>query len=102
MYVLNAEKRNLKLKGKQLRKAGFVPGVICGRNIDKSLCLQFAQKEAEQFVKHNSAGSKTEILIGDDKIPAVFMGVSYTPVLNKVEHLNFQAADPEKIKNYVY
>lgn len=90
MFTLNAEKRSPGLKAKQLRTKGIIPGVLYGKDLKKSLCLQFSQKEAVQFLRSNSKGSKVELVIDKDKIPALLREVAYQPVNQELEHLSFQ------------
>lgn len=89
MSILNAEKRSVGLKAKQLRRKGLVPGVLYGKNLEESLCLQFTQNEVVQYLKYHSRGSRVELVIGEEKIPALFRDASYT-LTNHPEHLNFQ------------
>lgn len=90
MSILIAEKRDLKIKGKQLRRAGFVPGVLYGGNLDVSLGIQIPQKEAAHFLKSNPIGSAAEIIIDEKKYNALLKEVTYTTVVNNIEHLSFQ------------
>ena len=90
MFVLNAEKRNLDSKVKQLRRKGIIPGVLYGKDLDESLCIQIPQKDAARFLRSNSTGSQVELVIDKDKIPALLREVSYKPVVNELEHLSFQ------------
>lgn len=98
MSILKAENRDLNLKVKKLRREGIVPGILYGKNLEEPLSIQFAQKEAAQFLKSNAIGSKTELVIGENKMMALLKEVTYTPVINHIEHLSFQTLIPgEKI-----
>jgi len=91
MTVIKAKNRDIKSKGKQLRRDGIIPGVLYGKHLKESLCVQFSQSEVEQFLKTNSVGAKVEVEIDGEKTMALLMEVSRIPVVNKIEHLNFQA-----------
>ena len=90
MFVLNAEKRRVGLKSKQLRRKGIVPGILYGKDLRESLCVQFSQKEALLFLKHHSKGSKVELMVGEGKIPTLLRDATYTSATHELEHLSFQ------------
>lgn len=90
MVTLNAKNRNTSLKAKQLRRKGFIPGVLYGKNLEEPLNIQFPQPEAVRFLKSNSTGSRVELMIGDKKFPALLREISYNPVTGELEHLGFQ------------
>ncbi|MGI6169351.1 MAG: 50S ribosomal protein L25 [Christensenellales bacterium] len=90
MATLNAENRNMELKPKQLRRKGIIPGVLYGKDLEKSLNIQFSQSEVARFLKSNSMGSKTELVIGNEKFPALLREVTYKVVTEELEHLSFQ------------
>ena len=90
MFILNAENRNTGLKPKQLRRKGIIPGILYGKDLDKSLSIQFSGAEAARFLKSNSTGSKAELVIGDKKFPALLREATYKPATDELEHLSFQ------------
>ena len=90
MAILNAEKRNERSKGKQLRKQGFVPAVIYGKDLEESLMIQFPQNEIKKFLRANTTGSRVELDLGDKKYNALLKDITYVPVINEPEHLSFQ------------
>lgn len=90
MAILNAEKRNERLKGKQLRKQGFVPAVIYGKDLEESVMIQFPQNEIKKFLRTNTTGSTVELDLGDKKYNTLLKEITYVPVVNDLEHLSFQ------------
>jgi large subunit ribosomal protein L25 len=90
MLILNAENRNTELKPKQLRRKGFTPGVLYGKDLETPLSIQFSQAEAVRFLRTNAAGSRAELVIGGKKYPALLREISYVPVSGELEHLSFQ------------
>lgn len=97
MSTLHAENRNARLKPKQLRREGFIPGVLYGKNLKESLSIQFPQAVVAQFLGSNSVGSKVELTVGDKKFSALLREVSRRPVTGKPEHLSFQALLADEI-----
>lgn len=90
MAILQAEKRNESLKVKQLRKKGYVPGVLYGKNLEESLNIQFPQRDINQFLRTNTTGSMVDLMVGDKKYRSLLREVTFTPVVNNPEHLSFQ------------
>lgn len=98
MSILKAESRNLSLRGRQLRRKGIVPGILYGNNLGEPLLIQFSQREAARFLRLNSIGTKTELIIGENKMMALLKEVTYTPLGDQIEHLSFQTLIPgEKV-----
>ncbi|MGI6161006.1 MAG: 50S ribosomal protein L25 [Christensenellales bacterium] len=90
MFILKAENRDAKLKPKQLRRKGIIPGVLYGKNLEESVSIQIPHGEAMQFLRSNSIGSTVEINIGDKKSPALLREISYKTASYEPEHLSFQ------------
>ncbi len=90
MFTLNAEHREPSLKPKQLRRKGIIPGVLYGKDLEQSLSIQFSQKDVDRFLRSNSAGSRAELHIGDQKLTALLREVSYQTATDQLEHLSFQ------------
>lgn len=78
-------------KAKQQRKEGIIPGVLYGKSLDESLSLQFPLKDVEHFLKRNAVGYKVDVEIDGEKHLALIKEVTYTPAVNTIEHLSFQA-----------
>lgn len=97
MFTLNAENRNTDLKPQQLRRKGIIPGILYGKNLKESLSIQFSQAETARFLKSNSTGSKTELLIGAKKFPALLQETDYKPVSGELLHLSFQTLQAGEI-----
>jgi large subunit ribosomal protein L25 len=91
MNILNAQPREASAKGNQLRRAGIIPGVLFGKHLEESISIQVPKNDVEHFLHHNSIGSKVDLMIGKKKYMALLKDVTYTPAINTVEHLSFQA-----------
>jgi len=90
MSDLKAMQRNPEIKAKRLRREGFVPGCVYGKNFNPSLLIQVPEKDVHSFLKTNSAGSAVIISYGRKKIHTILKEVSMVPLSPKVEHLTFQ------------
>jgi large subunit ribosomal protein L25 len=84
MYTLKAENRNMDLKPKQLRRKGIIPGVLYGKNLEKSLTIQFSQGEVTRFLKTNSVGSRIQLVVGDKKFSTLFREVTYASATGEI------------------
>ncbi len=94
--------REDKLKPNQLRKEGFVPGVIYGKNLDASVSVQMVGKELSVFLKTATIGSQVTLKVGKESYSTMIKQVDYTPLSNKLQHIDFQVlTEGEKIKTSV-
>lgn len=83
--------REPKSKAKQLRRKGLIPGVLYGKSMDESISLMFPQLELERFLRKNSVGYKVEVEVEGVAHLALVKELTFTPVVNKIEHVSFQA-----------
>lgn len=99
MYILKAEKRDASSKVKQLRRNGLIPAVLFGKHLEESVLIQISRKEAEQFLKTNTVGSKLELEIDGEKHQTMLKDLAHAPITGKVDHLGFIALQKgEKVK----
>lgn len=91
MITLKAEKRDHKLKAKRLRREGFTTGVLFGKDMQDSIPLQFAEKEASRFVKDNKEGTQVILEIGEEKTSAIVKNIDYDSMKGQILALDFQA-----------
>ena len=90
MTTLTAEERDMSVKAKKLRREGYVPGNLCGKDLDRSMPLQIQAFEAERFLRKNMKGSRTVLQVGDQKINAIVKDVDYNSFLKKIMFIDFQ------------
>lgn len=83
--------REPKSKAKQLRSKGLIPGVLYGKSMDESISLMFPQLELERFLRKNSVGYKVEVEVEGVAHLALVKELTFTPVVNKIEHVSFHA-----------
>lgn len=91
MSKLKVMKRDPKSKANLLRRDGFVPGCIFGKDYNPSLLIQLTDKEVELFLRSNSIGSRVDIDYDGKTIPTILKEYSRRYSANKIEHLSFQA-----------
>ena len=62
MNTLKAEKRDMSIKAKKLRREGFVTGNVFGREIQGSMPIKMAKADAERLLKTNGKGSQLSLI----------------------------------------
>ena len=58
MNTLKAEKRNMTIKAKKLRREGFVTGNLFGREMEKSIPLQMDKRAVDQLLEEEGKGGQ--------------------------------------------
>lgn len=91
MTTITAQKRDMSVKAKQLRREGFVPGIVCGREVKEKMTIQMTEKEAMKLIRENDEGERVELKVGDETIHAIIKDYSYNAVKKQLEVLDFQA-----------
>lgn len=90
MTTLKAEKRDMSVKAKALRRQGQVSGSIYGREMAETLHIQMAASDVERFTKSNE-GSQVIIDLDGKKINALVKEATYEPLLHTYLNVDFQA-----------
>ncbi|MDO4323050.1 MAG: 50S ribosomal protein L25 [Lachnospiraceae bacterium] len=91
MDTLKAEKRDLAVKAKRLRREGFVTGNIFGREIEGSIPVQIARSDAEKLLKKRNKGSQILLEIGGQRLDVLIKDISFGTLKGQVENIDFQA-----------
>ena len=90
MTTLKATPRDTSINIKELRRTGFVPAIVYGRNLDAPISIQLDTPTALRLVKDNTIGSQIELSIGDETYNTMIKDLSFHPVHYKIQHLDFQ------------
>lgn len=91
MTTLKAEKRDMDVKAKKLRRDGFVPGIVCGKEMKEALPVCIPTAQADRFLKNNRKGSRIVLEVGDKKINAIVKDTEYNALLKQIMFIDFQA-----------
>jgi len=103
MSTLKVNSRNTELKGKQLRKSGIIPAIIYGKNLDHSISIQLDEPAAFRLIKGHGIGSQIEISLDGETYSTMLKEITFTPLDNRIEHLDFQALTAgETVKVHVH
>lgn len=91
MTTITAQKRDMKVKAKKLRREGYVPGIVCSREIKDMLPIQFDVKDAMKLLRDCKKGEQVLLQVGEQKMHAIIKDVSYNALKRQVEIIDFQA-----------
>lgn len=91
MTTLKAEKRDMSVKAKKLRREGFVTGNLFGKNIDGSIPVKIEKKEAERILRDNDKGSQIMLEVAGQSYDVLIKEIDYDSMKNQVTEIDFQA-----------
>lgn len=91
MNTLKAEKRNMSIKAKTLRKEGSVTGCIFGRELEESIPLKMEKSEVDRLLKAEGKGGRVALQVDGKTYDALIKEVDYNAMKGWVDELDFQA-----------
>lgn len=91
MSIFHADKRDMNLNARQLKKTGLIPGNIYGGDLDQSLLIQMQENEARQLLRSKTTGNKLTLSVDGRKYSVIIKEIGRSPVSGQIEHLSFQA-----------
>lgn len=97
LVSLRAEDRKLAHKGalKRLRREGYVPAVLYGKQ-QEPRSLQVAARELQRAFRHHSQSALLELMLNGEKVTAVIKEVQHDPITGRLSHLGFQRISLEE------
>ena len=91
MNTLKAEKRDLSVKAKKLRREGFVTGNVIGREIVNSIPVKMEKSAVDRLLKTSNKGSRISLVVDDVPMDVLIKDVEFNPLKGQVEEISFQA-----------
>ena len=91
MKTLSAEKRDMQIKAKKLRREGFVTGNVFGKNMEGSMPLKIEKKEAERILRTCNKGSQLILTVEGQKMPVLLKEIDYNAMKHEIVEMDFQA-----------
>ena len=91
MNTLKAEKRDMSIKAKKLRREGFVTGNLFGRELEDSIPLKFDKAEIDKLLKVENKGGQVMLEVDGQTYDALIKEVDYNPLKGYVDEIDFQA-----------
>ena len=91
MNTLKAEKRDLSIKAKKLRREGFVTGNLYGHELETSIPLKMEKGDIEQLLKQERKGGRVMLEVEGKTYNALIKEVDYNSLKKYVNEIDFQA-----------
>ncbi|MDD3404291.1 MAG: 50S ribosomal protein L25 [Hespellia sp.] len=100
MNTLKAEKRDMKVKAKKLRREGYVTGNLFGRKIENSIPVKMLKKEVDQLLKTDNKGSQIMLHVDGQAYNVLIKEIDFNPLAGRVDEIDFQALiSDEKVRS---
>ena len=90
MNTLKAEKRDMSIKAKKLRREGFVTGCIFGREMKESIPLKMFKGDVEKLLKTEGKGGRVALTVDGQTYDALITEVDFNPLKGGVDEMDFQ------------
>ena len=91
MNTLKAEKRDLSVKAKKLRREGYVTGNIFGKEIEGSIPVKMDKLETQKFLKENIKGSRINLSVEGKDYDVLIKEIAYDAMKGQINEIDFQA-----------
>ena len=91
MNTLKAEKRDLAVKAKRLRREGYVTGNIFGREVKGSIPVKIERKDVDRLLKTDNKGSQIMLDVEGTMYDVLIKDVEFNALAGKVDEIDFQA-----------
>lgn len=101
METITVQKRNPEEKAKKLRRAGLVPCIIFGGNLQESISIQMEEAVARKLVRFKREGSKLQLNLEGQTIPVQIKEKEQNTLNNEIVHISFQALSADQKVNSV-
>ncbi|RKQ29524.1 MULTISPECIES: hypothetical protein [Clostridia] len=95
MNTLKAEKRNMTIKAKKLRREGFVTGNLFGREMEKSIPLQMDKRAVDQLLKEEGKGGQVMLEVNGQTYDAAVVTIAevHVSAVDVAEEAEEEAAE---------
>ena len=91
MNTLKAEKRDMTIKAKKLRREGFVTGCIFGREMKESIPLKMTKSDVDKLLKTEGKGGRIRLEVDGEAYDALIKEIDFNPLKGGVDEMDFQA-----------
>lgn len=99
---LECSKRDGSVKIKQLRRDGFVPAVIYGKNLDENVNIAISEKALSGAKESISIGSQVTLVVDGEEYSTMIKEITRPVMSQGYQHFDFQVLTKgEKIKTSV-
>lgn len=91
MNTLKAEKRDLSIKAKKLRREGYVTGNLFGHGLEASIPLLFEKRTIDRLLKESGKGSQVMLEVDGQTYNALIKEVDFEPLKGNALEIDLQA-----------
>lgn len=100
--ILECTKRDESLKAKQLRRTGFIPGVIYGKNLDENVSVQMNLRTLNKQKSGITVGAQLDLVVDGEEYNVLIKSFERSVMKKEFLHFDFQVlTSGEKIKTSV-
>ena len=91
MNTLKAEKRDMAVKAKHLRREGYVVGNVFGKELKDSIPIQMNKKDVDKLLKTDHKGSQIMLDIEGQSYDVLIKNLDFNPLAGRLDSIEFQA-----------
>ena len=91
MNTLKAEKRNMEINAKRLRREGFVTGNVFGKKIENSIPIKLVRSDVDKLLKEHGKGSQIMLDVDGEMMDVLVKEIDFNTIKGQVDEIDFQA-----------
>ena len=91
MNTLKAEKRDMSIKAKRLRREGNVTGNVFGKEIKGSIPIKLEKSAVDRLLKIHRRGSQVMLDVDGESMDVLLKEINFNPLKGQVDEIDFQA-----------
>ena len=91
MNTLKAEKRDMSIKAKRLRREGYVTGNVFGKEIKGSIPIKLEKSAVDRLLKIHRIGSQVMLDVDGESMDVLLKEINFNPLKGQVDEIDFQA-----------
>ena len=91
MNTLKAEKRDMSIKAKRLRREGYVTGNVFGKEIKGSIPIKLEKSAVDRLLKIHRRGSQVMLDVDGEYMDVLLKEINFNPLKGQVDEIDFQA-----------
>ena len=91
MNTLKAEKRDMTVKAKKLRREGFVTGNVFGKEMKETVPIKIVKADVERLIKTKRKGSQIMLDVEGQQYDVLIKEIQYNAIKGQIDEIDFQA-----------
>ncbi len=91
MNTLKAEKRDMSIKAKRLRREGYVTGNVFGKEIKGSIPIKLEKSAVDRLLKIHRRGSQVMLDVDGESMDVLLKEINFNSLKGQVDEIDFQA-----------